>query len=80
MRGIASGLFANMTMTDLEVHWLQVLKDSHGIVPMILYRYVDDWFFRIDKNHLDTVLNVFNSYYPKLLFTHEIEKIVAFHF
>jgi len=37
------------------------------------YRFVDDIFLIIPRNKIDVVLKIFNEYYSRLKFTHEIE-------
>ena len=68
-----SGLYADMVMTDIETRCLHLLKFIHNITPLFYYRYIDDTILSVDKNHVDTILDIFNSYHEKLKFTYEIE-------
>ena len=60
---------ANLVMTDLEETCLNKLTFK----PLLFYRYVDDIFTIIPKEKIDETLLVFNSYHPRLKFTHELE-------
>ena len=73
MGSAISGLYADMVMTDLETRCLHLLKFIHNITPLFYYRYIDDTILCVDKNHVNTILEIFNSYHGKLKFTHEIE-------
>ena len=61
-------------MEDLESECLPVLKSKHNCIPKSYFRYVDDTFLIINKNDVDLVVNMFNSYDDNLKFTCEIEK------
>ena len=60
-------------MEDLESECLPVLKSKHNCIPKSYFRYVDDTFLIINKNDVDLVVNMFNSYDDNLKFTCEIE-------
>ena len=68
-----SPLFADLVMDDLETYCFQKLKNSFNIIPLWYYRYVDDSAMLVHKDHIEKILDIFNSYHPKLKFTHEIE-------
>ena len=68
-----SNLFANIVMEDLETECLTLLKNNHNCIPKKYFRYVDDTFLIVDKNSINLIVNVFNSYDMNLKFTHEIE-------
>ena len=69
-----SPLFADIVMDDLETDCLKILKENHDIFPLFYFRYVDDTIMCINKKHINTVINTFNSYYNKLQFTYELEQ------
>jgi len=64
-----SPILADIVMEDLETLSLQKLN----FVVHTYYRYVDDILMIIPATKLDSVLNVFNSYHPRLKFTYEAE-------
>ena len=68
-----SGLFADMVMNELEIECLNKLKVQHNVIPLLYARYVDDSLMIVDKNKIDTVLEIFNSYHKSLNFTHELQ-------
>ena len=68
-----SPLFADIVMDDLELYCWSKLKNNFNINPLWYYRYVDDSSMLVHKDHIDKILQIFNSYHPKLKFTHEIE-------
>ena len=55
-------------MQDLETKALQRLPIS----PSFYVRYVDDIALAYDASHIDTLVNTFNSFHPRLKFTTEI--------
>ncbi|XP_011882019.1 PREDICTED: uncharacterized protein LOC105569853 [Vollenhovia emeryi] len=65
-----SPILADLVMDDLETFCLEQLEFEVNTY----YRYVDDVFTIIPNNKIDDILKVFNSYHPRLKFTHEIEK------
>ena len=65
-----SSLFADIEMEDYETECLKYLKSIHNYTPLWLFRYVDDLLLCIHKSQIDNVLNIFNSYHPRLNFTH----------
>jgi len=64
-----SPILADIVMDDLETHCLSKLDFN----VHTFYRYVDDIFMIISANKLNLVLTTFNSYHPRLQFTHEVE-------
>lgn len=64
-----SSILANIIMDDFETHCLNALDFN---VP-VFYRYVDDIFAIVPRTEVNTILEVFNSYHPRLNFTHEVE-------
>ena len=68
-----SGLFADMVMNELETDCLEKLKSNHDVTPLLYTRYVDDALMIVNKNYIDIVLDIFNSYHERLNFTHELE-------
>lgn len=61
--------FSEIVLRDLENECLKKLPFKvHKY-----YRYVDDVFCIVPKDQIDTILDVFNNYHPRLSFTHEIE-------
>ena len=69
MGSSVSSQFADIVMTDLEEKCLKNLSFK----SLFFYRYVDDIFTCIPVNKIDEMLESFNSYHPRLQFTHEIE-------
>ena len=73
--GVAMGsplgpVLANVFMVELENTLVPQLKESVGL----WYRYVDDTFTFIRKEHVDTVLRRLNSFHHSIKFTFETEK------
>ena len=68
-----SPLFADIVMEDLERDCLQILKEKHDCIPTFYFRYIDDTIICVKKEHIDSVIKVFNSYDQNLKFTHELE-------
>ena len=64
-----SPIFADIVMTDLEEECINKLSFK----PIIYKRYVDDTLICIPANELHEVIKLFNSYHPRLQFTHEVE-------
>jgi len=64
-----SPILADIVMEDLEVQCLKKLDFKMHTY----YRYVDDIFLVIPKTKLDSLLNIFNEYHPRLKFTCELE-------
>ena len=64
-----SPILADIVMQDLE----HKVIDNLDFHLHTYYRYVDDTFLVIPDNKIDYVLQKFNSYHPRLKFTHEIE-------
>jgi len=56
-------------MDDLEIQCMKKLDFR----IRSYYRFVDDIFLIIPRNKIDTILKIFNEYYLRLKFTHEIE-------
>ena len=52
--------------TRIELHY--------DCTPIFYYRYVDDTFICVKKQHIDTVIKVFNAYDMYLKFTYELEE------
>ncbi|XP_043469746.1 uncharacterized protein LOC122503318 [Leptopilina heterotoma] len=69
-----SPFVSDIVMDDLETECLKELKEKHNCVPLFYYRYVDDTILAIKKEHVDLVIDTFNSYNRKLQFTVEKEK------
>ena len=63
-----SPIAADLVMQDLENRALQTLTFT---LPFYC-RYVDDVAMAAPKDSIDTILNVFNAYHPRLQFTIEI--------
>ncbi|XP_072764661.1 uncharacterized protein, partial [Anoplolepis gracilipes] len=62
-----SPIIAEITLQDLETR-------AVAIVPVVLpfyFRYVDDIVLAVPPSTLDTILNIFNSFHPRLQFTIE---------
>lgn len=54
----------------------KLLVDVKGSIrgkAKVLAKYVDDLLLTIDKQHIDEVLTVFNSFHTSIKFTHELE-------
>ena len=75
-----SPLFADIVMEDLETDCLNRLKHTYNCTPLFYFRYVDDTILCVKKDHVDTLLQTFNSYNEHLKFTHEIEENNSIHF
>jgi len=71
-----SPIIANIVMQDLEIRVLNTI----GFTPPFYFRYVDDIITACPFNLVDHVLNIFNSFNPRLQFTIEVEnnKILSF--
>ncbi|XP_011860124.1 PREDICTED: uncharacterized protein LOC105557488 [Vollenhovia emeryi] len=65
-----SPILADIVLDDLESTCLNALDIE---IP-VFYRYVDDIFTIVPSDKINTILETFNSYHPKLKFTYEIEK------
>ena len=70
MGSAVSSVFSDIVMSDLETQCL----NSIDFKPLFYFRYVDDIITCIPKNKIMVMLNNFNSYHPKLQFTHEVEQ------
>jgi len=64
-----SPIIADIVMDDLENTCLRNMDFS----VRTYYRYVDDIFLIIPSTKLDSLLNSFNNYHPRLKFSQEIE-------
>lgn len=64
-----SPILANIVMEDLETDCLSLLDFETSC----FYRYVDDIFMILPRDKLLSVVDVFNSYHPRLKFTYETE-------
>ena len=64
-----SSVFADIVLEGLESSCLQRLDFK----PTFFYRYVDDIVTCIPASKLYSMLNIFNSFHPRLQFTYEIE-------
>ena len=60
-------------MNELEIECLNKLKVPHDVIPLLYTRYVDDSLMIVDKDKIDIVLEIFNSYHDRLNFTHELQ-------
>ncbi|XP_018366339.1 PREDICTED: uncharacterized protein LOC108763331 [Trachymyrmex cornetzi] len=63
-----SPIVANLVMAELES---RVLGEIHFRVPFY-YRYVDDVVLCIPNEEVDTILEKFNAFHPRLQFTLEV--------
>ena len=73
MGDICSPLFADLIMDDLETFCLNQLNEQYNIKTLLFVRYIDDILIFVPKTSIDIVTKIFNSYHPRLKFTHEIE-------
>ncbi|RLU25472.1 hypothetical protein DMN91_001628 [Ooceraea biroi] len=64
-----SSILADIILDDLESQCIESLDFK----VQTFYRYVDDVFTILPKNKIQYVMNIFNSYYPRLQFTCELE-------
>ncbi|XP_077277703.1 uncharacterized protein LOC143905912 [Temnothorax americanus] len=62
-----SPILADIVMEDLETYCISHLNFE---IPVFL-RYVDDIFAIVPRNAVETLLEVFNNYHPRLQFTYE---------
>ena len=69
-----SPLFADIVMDYLENDCLRMLKDKHNCSPLFYYRFVDDTILCVQKQFIDSVLNIFNSQDNNLQFTFEVQQ------
>ncbi|XP_043478403.1 uncharacterized protein LOC122508871 [Leptopilina heterotoma] len=69
-----SAFVSDLVMDDLESDCLEILKEKYNCVPLFYFRYVDDTILAVRREHVDLVIDTFNSYNQKLQFTMEIEK------
>ncbi|XP_043479904.1 uncharacterized protein LOC122509736 [Leptopilina heterotoma] len=69
-----SAFVSDIVMDDLETECLKELKEKHDCVPLFYFRYVDDTILAVKKEHVNLVVDTFNSYNQKLQFTVEKEK------
>lgn len=60
-------------MNDLETNCLHLPKKKNNCQPVLYVSYVDDTVMVIHKDHVDLVVNTFNSFNENLKFTYEIE-------
>ena len=67
----ASSPIANLVMEHLENSVLENLKNKINID--FYQRFVDDIILSCKPSDIDIILNEFNSFHPRLKFTHEIE-------
>jgi hypothetical protein len=71
-----SPILADMVLDDLETHCLQLIDTT---LPAF-FRYVDDIFAIVPTCKINQILDIFNSYHPRLKFTCEIEKNMSIDF
>ena len=64
-----SPILADIVMQDLETYCLKNIKFD---IP-VLIRYVDDILALVPIDKIDYIIGVFNSFHPRLEFTHEME-------
>ena len=64
-----SPILADIVMQDLETYCLKNIKFD---IP-VFSRYVDDILTLVPIDKIDYIIGVFNSFYPRLKFTHEME-------
>ena len=69
-----SSLYPDMVMSDLEKRCLEMLKTTHRCTRLFFIRYIDDILLCTDSSHINTIVNIFNSYNDRLRFTYELEK------
>lgn len=62
-------VLANILLDDLVVSCLK--KSTYK--PKFIYKYVDDFILELHPNKIPYVLNIFNSYHPRIAFTYETE-------
>lgn len=67
---VISPILAEMVMEDLEIF---VFEKLDFVLPFY-FRYVDDTLLCVPLSKLQMVIDTFNSFHPKLQFTHEIEQ------
>lgn len=65
-----SPILARILMTDIITFTLEELKFR----PRIISLYVDDSFWIVNSQCIDTILDTLNSYHPKIKFTVETER------
>ena len=63
-----SPIVADLVLQDLESNCLNLLTT----MPDFYFRYVDDIVLSTHHSRIDTILNTFNSYHPRLKFTVEV--------
>ncbi|XP_062714296.1 uncharacterized protein LOC134291048 [Aedes albopictus] len=68
-----SPVVANITLERIESNALELLKQE-DIIPIFFKRYVDDCLMAIRRQDISRIVEVFNSYHPRLQFTVEIEE------
>ena len=71
-----SSIFSDMTMSDLKQECLSMLSFQ----SLFYVRYVDDVATCIPEDKVQEMLDVFNSYHPRIQFTHELETNRALNF
>ncbi|XP_058448913.1 uncharacterized protein LOC131428871 [Malaya genurostris] len=67
-----SPVVANIVLERIEMSALAQLRQE-GIVPVFFRRYVDDCLVGVQREYVDRMLEVFNSFHPRLQFTVELE-------
>jgi len=63
-----SPIVADLVLQDLETHSLRSLPFK----PDFYFRYVDDIILSTTKSRIDAIVNIFNTYHPRLKFTVEV--------
>jgi len=62
-----SPIISDIVLQDIETEALKLCQHE---IP-IFYRYVDDILFAASRQHFSDILNIFNSFHPRLQFTLE---------
>ncbi|XP_058816974.1 uncharacterized protein LOC131680272 [Topomyia yanbarensis] len=68
-----SPVVANIVLERVERSALEQLHQE-GIVPIFFRRYVDDCLSSVRREQVERMLEVFNSFHPRLQFTIELEE------
>ncbi|XP_058827883.1 uncharacterized protein LOC131687808 [Topomyia yanbarensis] len=68
-----SPVVANIVLERVERSALELLHQE-GIVPIFFRRYVDDCLSSVRRVQVERMLEVFNSFHPRLQFTIELEE------
>ena len=69
---VISPMLAEMVMEDLE----RSVFERLGFVVPFYFRYVDDTLLCVPLDKLQTVIDTFNDYYPRIQITHERKETI----